>query len=216
MTTNSGTSVISELPYNNVPLNSVEESGNKIIENKIQNELNNRNQQVQMINNETSNSNSGNNLEMQNMNENKNDYNNMINDLQKASQSGVTSLPSRDIPMNTQNLVQDDQIQPNYIPPNNNDYIGNNIIIDNTINQNNNNLNNLDNFYDTLQTPILLAILYFIFQLPIFKSYLLKFLPSLFGKDGNQNIYGYIFYSICFGIFYVLISNLITKLNDYL
>ena len=39
MTSNSGTSNISELPYNNVPLNTVEDGGNKVIENKIQNEL---------------------------------------------------------------------------------------------------------------------------------------------------------------------------------
>ena len=214
MASNSGTSNISELPFNNVPLNSVEDGGNRVIENKIQNEINNRDQQTQIINNpakELSNS-----LEIQNNpnSQNEIDYNSMINDLQKASQSGVTSLPSRDIPMNTQQITQDEHIQPNFVPDNNNDYIGNNIMIDNTVNQNNNNINILDDFYNTLQTPILLAILYFIFQLPIFKKYLFKYLPSLFGKDGNQNIYGYIFYSIMFGSFYVFVNNLISRLND--
>lgn len=213
MTSNSGTSNISELPFNNVPLNTVEDGGNKVIENKIQNELNNRDQQRQIINNP--NKELSNNLEMQNQNNHSQmDYNNMINDLQKASQSGVTTLPSRDIPMNTQQIVQDEQIQPNYVPESNNDYIGHNIMVDNTINQNNSNINRLDEFYNTLQTPILLAILYFIFQLPIFKKYLLKYLPSLFGKDGNQNIYGYLFYSVIFGISYVFVTNLILKLND--
>lgn len=213
MASNSGTSNISELPFNNVPLNTVEDGGNKVIENKIQNELNNREQQTQIINNPSKELSS--NLEMQNQNnQGQMDYNSMINDLQKASQSGVTSLPSRDIPMNTQQIVQDEQIQPNYVPESNNDYIGNNIMVDNTINQNNSNINRLDEFYNTLQTPILLAILYFIFQLPIFKKYLLKYLPSLFGKDGNQNIYGYVFYSIMFGISYVFVTNLISKLND--
>ena len=159
MTTNPGTTNIAELPFNNVPLNSVEDGGNNVIENKIQNELNNRDQQTQIINNP--NKELSNNLET-NQNNNQMDYNSMINDLQKASQSGVTSLPSRDIPMNT-----------------------NNIVIDNTINDNNSNINRLDKFYDNLQTPILLSILYFIFQLPIFKKYLLKYIPSLFKKDGN-------------------------------
>lgn len=213
MTSNSGTSNIAELPFNNIPLNSVEDNGNKVIQNKIQNELNNRDQQTQIINN--SSKESSNILQSQNqLQNNEMDYNNMINDLQKASQSGVTSLPSRDIPMNTQEIVQDEQIQPNYVPESNNDYIGNNIMVDNTINQNNSNINRLDEFYNTLQTPILLAILYFIFQLPIFKKYLLKYLPSLFGKDGNQNIYGYVFYSVMFGICYVFVTNLISKLND--
>ena len=214
MTSNSGTSNISELPFNNVPLNSVEDGGNKVIENKIQNEINNRDQQTQIINNPAKEL--SNNLEMQKQPNYQNDmdYNSMINDLQKASQSGVTSLPSRDIPMNTQQLVQDEQIQPNFVPDTNIDYIGNNIMIDNTVNQNNSNINRLDEFYNTLQVPILLAILYFIFQLPIFKKYLLKYLPSLFGKDGNQNIYGYIFYSIMFGVSYVFVNNLISKLNN--
>ena len=206
MTSNLGTSNISELPYNNIALNSVEDGGNKIIENKIQNEIDNRNQQTQMINN---------NKTMQNIEEqNKNnmDYNMLINDIQKASQSGATTLPSRDIPMNTQVITQDEQIKPNFIPQSNNDYIGDNVIIDNTINQNNN-IDNLESFYNTLQTPILLSILYFIFQLPIFKKYILLLIPSLFNKDGNQNVYGYLFYSILYGISYVILTFIINRLN---
>ena len=213
METKSGTSNIAELPYNNVPLNTVE-SGNMVIDNKIQNEINNREQmltsetqtqvqtqvqsQVQSLNNQN-----------QQIN-----YNSMINDLQKASQSGMTTLPSRDIPMNTNTIVQDEQIKPNYIPENTIDYINDNININTNTNINNNNINKLDEFYNNLQTPILLSILYFIFQLPIFQKYLIKYLPNLFGKDGNKNIYGYIFYSILFGITYIGINQLIIKLND--
>ena len=79
-------------------------------------------------------------------------------------------------------------------PNDNQDYIGDNIMIDNTINNTNNQYNRLDDFYNNLQTPLLLALLYFIFQLPIIKKYLFKFLPNLFGKDGNQNIYGHILF----------------------
>ena len=201
MENKAGTSNIAELPYNNVPLNTVE-SGNMVIDNKIQNEINNR---EQMLNSEAQTSNNQN----QQMH-----YNSMINDLQKASQSGVTTLPSRDIPMNTNTIVQDEQIKPNYVPENNNDYINDNINIKTNNNINNDNIDMLDNFYNNLQTPILLSILYFIFQLPIFQKYLIKYLPNLFGKDGNKNIYGYIFYSILFGITYIGINQLIIKLND--
>ena len=203
METNSGTSNIAELPYNNVPLNTVE-PGNTVIENKIQNEINSR---EQVFNSQAQASNNHNHYQETN-------YNTMINDLQKASQSGVTTLPSRDIPMNTNTIVQDEQIKPNYVPENNNDYINDNIIIDHNTNNNNDNINKLDEFYNNLQTPILLSILYFIFQLPIFQKYLIKYLPNLFGKDGNKNIYGYIFYSILFGITYIGINQLIIKLND--
>lgn len=196
-----GTSNISELPYNNIPLNTVE-SGNIVIENKIQNEINNRDE---VLNSD---------VQTLNSNNQQTNYNTMINDLQKASQSGITALPSRDIPMNTNTIVQDEHIKPNYVPENNNDYINNDFMINNNTNINNDNINKLDEFYNSLQTPILLSILYFIFQLPIFQKYLIKYLPNLFGKDGNKNIYGYIFYSILFGITYIGVNHLIIKLND--
>lgn len=204
-----GTSNIAELPFNNVPLNTVETSENRVIENKIQNEITNRDNQTQMVNNP--NRELSNNLEQGN---NKLEYNTMISDLQKASQSGATTLPSRDIPMNTNNITQDEQIQPNYIPNNNEDYIGDNVMIDNTINNTNSQYSRLDDFYNNLQTPILLSLLYFVFQLPIFKKYLFKFIPNLFNKDGNQNIYGHIFYSVLFSVGYVCVINLVNKLNE--
>ena len=50
--------------------------------------------------------------------------NQIVSGLQQASQSGLTQLPSRDIPMSTQQLTQDVQIKPNYVPAaNNKDYI---------------------------------------------------------------------------------------------
>ena len=205
-----GTSNIAELPFNNIPLNNIETTENRVIENKIQNEINNRDNQTQMVNNP--NRELSNNLDQGN---NKLEYNTMISDLQKASQSGATSLPSRDIPMNTNGITQDEQIQPNYIPNDNQDYIGDNVMVDNTINNTNSQYNRLDDFYNNLQTPVLLSLLYFIFQLPIFKKYLFKFLPNLFGKDGNQNIYGHIFYSILFSFGYVCVINLINRLNEF-
>ena len=40
----------------------------------------------------------------------------IVNGLQQASLAGATTLPSRDIPLHTQQLTNDAQIQPNYIP----------------------------------------------------------------------------------------------------
>ena len=37
--------------------------------------------------------------------------------------SGGTSLPSRDIPINNQKIVQDEQIKPNFVPQSENNYI---------------------------------------------------------------------------------------------
>ena len=41
----------------------------------------------------------------------------MVKQLQKASNEKVTSLPTRDMPMNTAQIVQDPRVKPNYIPP---------------------------------------------------------------------------------------------------
>jgi len=43
--------------------------------------------------------------------------NQLVSGLQHASSSGSTQLQSRDIPRNTDSIVQDPSIQPNYIPP---------------------------------------------------------------------------------------------------
>ena len=43
--------------------------------------------------------------------------NQIINGLQQASSTGITMLPSRDIPQSTLPITQDPNIQPNYIPP---------------------------------------------------------------------------------------------------
>ena len=40
----------------------------------------------------------------------------IVNGLQQASATGVTGLPSRDIPRSTEGLTHDPQIQPNYVP----------------------------------------------------------------------------------------------------
>ena len=44
---------------------------------------------------------------------------NFMSDLQEAAAAGCISrdLPSRDIPMDTQQITQDEQVKPNYIPP---------------------------------------------------------------------------------------------------
>tara|TARA_X000000368_G_scaffold154033_1_gene121389 strand:- start:1679 stop:2341 length:663 start_codon:yes stop_codon:yes gene_type:complete len=147
----------------------------------------------------------------QNLQDNTNNYNEMINQLQKANLAGATTLPSRDIPINTTNVNNDTQIKPNYIPEtDNNDYILNSQTQEDliAINKNKQNtLDSLDTFYNEFQLPLLISILYFLFQLPIFRKSLKKALPVLFTYDGNPNIYGFIFNSILFSTtFYILVK----------
>jgi hypothetical protein len=154
------------------------------------------------------------------MNLDQSTINQIVNSLQQASASGSTLLPSRDIPMNTNNISTDAQIQPNYVPTyeRNVDYIRNyeqtNDIIDD-YNRNAKRSDSLDEMYSELQAPILLAVLYFLFQLPIFRRYLFNYFPILFSNDGNLNINGFVFNSVLFGLLFYLINKMTMYTNMF-
>jgi hypothetical protein len=113
--------------------------------------------------------------------------------------------------------------QPNFIPPvpqnqSQNDYITNYQQTNDIINEYNSNIersNSLDDMYNEIQVPILLAVLYFLFQLPFFRKFLFSYFPVLFSKDGNLNINGYIFMSALFGIFYYLLNKINTHFGKF-
>jgi DNA-binding transcriptional regulator YdaS (Cro superfamily) len=142
--------------------------------------------------------------------------NQIVSGLQQASASGATQLASRDIPMTTSNIMQDQEVRPNYIPPiQTNNYIGehenknqNPYDIMNDYNKNIERNGQLDDIYKEIQVPLLLAVLYFLFQLPIFKKWLFSYFPILFSNDGNFNINGYLFTSVLFSILYYLLDKI--------
>ena len=146
----------------------------------------------------------------------KESINQIVNGIQEASQARLTELPSRDIPMNTQQLALDPNIQPNYIPDEpKTDYIKNNDSYDDVVKKvkyTNSEVNNLDNLYNELQTPILIMVIYFLFQLPYTQGLFVKYAPSLFNKDGNQNFSGYVISTLMFGLAYYVI----VKFTNYL
>ena len=77
--------------------------------------------------------------------------------------------------------------------------------------------NELDDAFTDMQIPILISILFFVFQMPMVNTILYKnfvFL-SIYNTDGNINFYGIFFKSILFGsIFYGLrkIINFLTNI----
>ena len=159
--------------------------------------------------------------ETNNVIQNNPNYNELINQLQKASNQGITQLPSRDIPMNQTETANDVEVKPNFVPPpppTQEDYIQNMQTPEQLINQNNNyiqNQNNLEQFYTTIQLPLIVSLLYFIFQLPYFRQFIKKMLPSLFGNDGNMNLYGFFFNSVLFGTLFFIINKFIDNLTMY-
>jgi hypothetical protein len=137
----------------------------------------------------------------------------IVSGLQQASTTGATQLPSRDIPMTTNNIMQDAQTQPNYVPQPTqgmrmnyiDDYERTEEMMQNYA-KNSRRGDSLDEMYNEIQIPLLIGVLYFLFQLPVFRKYLLQFFPVLFSMDGNLNINGYIFTSILFGLFYYILN----------
>ena len=141
----------------------------------------------------------------------------IVNGLQQASLAGATQLPSRDIPIQTEQLTNDVQTQPNYIPQaSQKDYIN-----ESNYNDINNyyiaekNQNSLDSLYDELQAPLLLAVLYFLFQLPFFKKNIFKYLPFFCNSDGNYNFNGLIFTCALFGFIYYSLSKTVKNFSKF-
>jgi len=138
--------------------------------------------------------------------------NELINGINEAYASGETVLHSRDIPQ-ISNII-DEQVQPNYVPPPEEQYIEEKDVIQ-AYESKKTVAKNFDSIYNEIQTPLLLSILYFIFQLPIFKKTMFKIFPFMFAKDGNSNIKGYFGFSLLFGIFFYILNKIIIQLNKF-
>ena len=121
-----------------------------------------------------------------------------------------TNMPNRDIQINTQQQ-QDPYMNPNYIPESEmDDYIENDNTLYNMMNQGQsveNEQDRLDQIYEELQIPLMVMVLYFLFQMPFVKKHLQRLLPSLFTKDENPTFGGYLLKTALFGgTFYGIIK----------
>jgi hypothetical protein len=146
--------------------------------------------------------------------------NQIVSGLQQATSSGVTQLPSRDIPLTTHTINQDPEVQPNYIPKQETqrDYIHEEETNQQIMNKETSRErleHGLDSVYNEIQFPILIAVLFFLFQLPIFKKLLFQYFPILFFKDGNINLYGLLFMSSTFSIVYYLLFKTLNQLDRF-
>jgi hypothetical protein len=144
----------------------------------------------------------------------------IVSGLQNASRNGATQLPSRDISMSTIGISNDPHVQPNYVPPpqDNTDYIRNYEQTSDMINDYNKNAqdnNSLDDMYNEIQVPLLLAVMYFLFQLPFFRKMLFGYFPVLFSTDGNMNINGFLFTSALFGLLYYMINKITNRFGVF-
>jgi len=106
-----------------------------------------------------------------------------INQIMSTINVAGNQLPSRDIPMMN---PHDDQSRPNYVPGGSGgDYIQQYSDFAEIAKRNKEKDSDL---FDRLQIPIMCAVIFFLFQLPIVRKTLLKYLPSLYFTDGNPKI----------------------------
>jgi len=110
-----------------------------------------------------------------------------INQIMSTINVAGNHLPSRDIPMMN---PHDDQSRPNYIPGGacETDYIQQYSNFADMAKRNDANINKKEDLFDKLQIPIMCAVIFFLFQLPIVRKTLFKYLPSLYFIDGNPKI----------------------------
>jgi len=144
--------------------------------------------------------------------------NRIVRGIQSAAGTGMTELPSRHIPMETNHVTQDPQIKPNYIPPAQNENYIEESNIEDAIAENNSRqkgTDRLDQMYEEIQLPILIMLLFFIFQLPFVQMKLKSILPSLFMNDGNPTLSGYAFKTLLFGVGFYGLQKASIYLSEY-
>lgn len=105
----------------------------------------------------------------------------------------TVELPARDIPRETVNHTTDVQTTPNYIPPKQPDYIEQQPTYYQPP------VGKLDKFLEEFRIPILLSILYFIFQLPMVQAFIIRMFPSV-AQNNDLTTLGVAVKSVCFGL----------------
>ena len=131
-------------------------------------------------------------------------------------------LPSRDIPMDQTQYQQDEEVQPNYIPRAKltSDYVKDyEAITHDNIRRHEyrkDKTSMVDRILSDLQTPILVALMFFIFQMPMMNTMFYRnfsFL-SVYNTDGNINFYGITLKSLLFGGIFYSLQNTVNYLTD--
>jgi len=134
-------------------------------------------------------------------------------DKEMISNTPRIRLPSRDLPMAEDEYLHDEEITGNYIPRVRfkDDYVRDyeeittEKILQRETKKHNESI--VDRILTDLQVPLLITILFFLFQMPAINTLFFKrfaFL-SIYNSDGNINFFGIALKSIIFGgLFYVL------------
>ena len=142
--------------------------------------------------------------------------NELISDIQRASANGMLGLPSRDIPMDKAAVSSDEQVKPNFIPFQSNDYITEHVTSEEIIRQNANKQQSKDawdDVYAEISLPLLIAVFYFMYQLPAVRRAFMNALPMCYSKGGDVNLYGRLINCLVFGVVIYASSKLVSQIS---
>lgn len=126
-----------------------------------------------------------------------------LQQIHQAMRPGDGMLSSRDIPMHQ---APDNQARPNYVPEQNTD----NYIQDEDTPDIPFQIRDKDDVFESVlekaHVPVILALLYFIMNLPILNEKLFKIVPKLFEKEGELSVLGMMVKALLFGSCYLVIQ----------
>jgi hypothetical protein len=122
-----------------------------------------------------------------------------------AAPQPTVKLPERDIPRETIQHTVDPQANVQYMPPRQMDYIPAAPVQASKW--------DYAKLYDEFRVPIMIALLYFVFQLQSFQDLIKKFIPALFSESGQLTSKGTIFKSALFGSAYYSLTLVMQHLS---
>lgn len=130
-------------------------------------------------------------------------------------------LPSRDIPMDQLHYQQDEEIQPNYIPKPKltKDYVREyEEAAEKAAQKHEKTKRQAEQIEDAMvdfQLPVLVAVLFFLFQIPIVHTLMYRYMSAIpiFHSDGNLNFYGILLKSAMFGSAFWSLQRLIHMIS---
>jgi len=144
-------------------------------------------------------------------------------DIEMLRNTPRVRLPSRDLPMDEDVYLHDEEITGNYIPKVKfkedfvRDYeeITTEKILQRDAKKRNESM--IDRILSDLQVPLLITILFFLFQMPAINTLFFKrfaFL-SIYNSDGNINFFGIALKSIIFGGLFYILQKTVNTLVDF-
>lgn len=136
-------------------------------------------------------------------------------------------LPPRDMPMDPTLYTNDEQVQPNYIPPlpPKQANITNEYMLKyeqekerelKEHSEKKRKQSRFETIVENSQIPIFVAILFFIFHMPLVNQHIFRKLSflSIYDADGNFNSYGLLLKSVLFGAVYYGFSGVVQWLSE--